>query len=350
MAGISAMKFALYDQWEDLPVGASALFAHTEQESVFLSRIWIETLGAHTLTENQSVLLACVSDNDSVLAILPLISCPRDGLRSLSNRFTTLYSLLMSDGRAEDVILSCLADGLSQMAVNSIQLDPIDTRDNRIDKLCQFLKSSGYEYHTYFRFYNWSHQVNGQSFQEYMDGRPSNIRNTVNRKRRKLERDHGYEIQLFQHEKINHAIEDYQKVYRASWKAGEFFADFTPHIVNRLSECGWLRLAILYIEGNPVAAQIWFVVHGKASIYRLTYDEHWKKYSPGSILTEYLMRHVIDEDKVSEIDFLTGNEQYKQDWMTIQKKRLGIHLAKRPVKNNKFSRLIQSLKKKIFSE
>ena len=129
-------------------------------------------------------------------------------------------------------------------------------------------------------------------------------------------------------------------------KPNEFLADFTPSLVYRLSECGWLRLAILYVKGNPVAAQIWFVVHGKANIYRLAYDEQWKKYSPGSILTEYLMRHVIDEDKVSEIDFLTGNERYKQDWMTNQNERIGVRLAKQPVKKNILSRIMQLLKKK----
>ena len=44
-------------------------------------------------------------------------------------------------------------------------------------------------------------------------------------------------------------------------------------------------------ERNKVdaAAQLWFFVQGKASIFRLAYDEEWKRYSPGSILTAYLM-------------------------------------------------------------
>ncbi len=345
MTGNKAMKFALYHQWEELPDGANALFVQAERESLFLSRIWFETLTLHTLTENQSVRLACVSDDD-VVAILPLVSCPRDGLSTLSNRFTSLFSVLISDAHSKEDILACMAKGLSEMEVSSIQIDPIDNNDTNIDTLCQLLKSHGYEYHTYFRFYNWSLPVNDQSFQIYMERRPSNIRNMINRKRRKLEREYGYEIQLYQHEGISRAINDYQKVYQSSWKANESITEFTPSLVKRLSECGWLRLAILYIEDNPVAAQIWCVVHGKASIYRLVYDEGWKKYSPGSILTEYLMRHVIDEDKVTEIDFLTGNERYKQDWMTVQKERLGVRLAKRPVKKNIFGQLTQRLKKK----
>ena len=344
MAGKNAMKFRTYDRWEDLPKGASGLFAQGEQKSLFLSQIWWETLALHTLTENQSVLLACVSAEDEILAILPLVSCPRDGISALSNRFTTLYTLLVPDGRADAAALACLAEGISQLDVSSLRFDPLDYDDRNIETLCQSLQSYGFESHKNFRFYNWSHQVNGQSFNEYMEERPANIRNIINRKRRKLEREYGYEIKLFQCEGIDRALVDYQKVYHASWKASEFFADFTPNIIKRLSECGWLRLAILYIEDNPVAAQIWFVVHGKANIFRLAYDESWKRYSPGSILTEYLMRYVIDTDKVREIDFLTGNEAYKQDWMTVRKERFGVRMAKRRVKKNIFSQLIESLK------
>ena len=70
-------------------------------------------------------------------------------------------------------------------------------------------------------------------------------------------------------------------------------------------------------------------------------------YSPGSILTQYLMRYAIDTDKVTEIDFLTGNERYKQDWMTVRRERSGIRFVKQPVQKDKLSRTFQSLKKRL---
>ena len=341
MANQQSMSFVIYHQWDQLPVSAEALFARAEYESLFFSRNWLETLALHTLAEDQYILLASVEDNERILAILPMLNCPRGGLSSLSNHFTTLFSLLASDADLDDVILNCLAEGLSSMDIMSIRLDPIDTADRNMKRLFQSMQAYGFESHSYFRFYNWSHSVNGQSFDEYMAERPANIRNMINRKQRKLDREHGYDIRLYENIDVDRAITDYQLVYQSSWKASELHADFTPSLVNRLSECGWLRLAILYVKGNPVAAQIWFVVHGKANIYRLVYDERWKNYSPGSILTEYLMRHVIDTDKVSEIDFLTGNERYKQDWMTMQNERIGVRLAKQSVKKNIFTRIIR---------
>ena len=230
------------------------------------------------------------------------------------------------------------------MEETTLRLEPIDANDDNLQSLYQHMESCGYTREGYFRFYNWSHQVNGQSFDEYMNQRPANIRNMVKRKQRKLAREHPYQIRLYQKENIEQAIEDYQTVYLASWKANEIFADFTPNIVRNFARLGWLRLAVLYSDENPIAAQIWFVVHGKASIYRLAYDGRWKNYSPGSILTHYIMRHVIDDEKVTEIDYLTGNERYKQDWMTVQKERIGMHLVKSPMKEHWTNRIIKLFK------
>ena len=37
-----------------------------------------------------------------------------------------------------------------------------------------------------------------------------------------------------------------------------------------------------------------------------------------------MMEHVIDVDQVEEIDFLTGNDAYKQDWMSARGEYSGI--------------------------
>ena len=40
-----------------------------------------------------------------------------------------------------------------------------------------------------------------------------------------------------------------------------------------------------------------------------------KEFSPGTILSHAMFRHVIDQDRVDVIDFGTGNDPYKADWM-----------------------------------
>jgi CelD/BcsL family acetyltransferase involved in cellulose biosynthesis len=161
---------------------------------------------------------------------------------------------------------------------------------------------------------------------------------------RKLDREHGYEIRLFTGDEVPQAMPDYYTVYSASWKANEQYVEFLDGIVEYFSRPGWSRLAVLYVKGQPIAAQLWFVLHGKANIFRLAYDEAWKNYSPGSILTRFLMEYVIDTDKVEEIDFLTGNDTYKQDWMSDRRERFALSCVKSVKPAGACQRLVESLK------
>ncbi len=338
------MDFITYKQWEQLPDSAKLLFAEAEKNSLFLSRIWLEPLSKHSLEQDQSLLLACVIKDKAVLAILPMILCKQGSLSALSNRFTTLYSVLTRSRENQHSILDCLAKGLSKLPVRPIRFEPIDSKDELMNELKHALELYGLQHQSLLRFYNWTHAVNHQSFEEYFAERPSYLLNTIKRKQSKLTREHNYTIRLFKNSGIQQAVYDYQSVYQASWKTNEFFSDFTPALVHELAAKGYLRLGILYIEEQAIEAQIWFVLHGKANIYRLAYDENWKHFSPGSILTKFLMQHVIDTDKVTEIDFLTGNEKYKQDWMSVRKERIGMVFAKQQPSANFAKRLIYSLK------
>jgi CelD/BcsL family acetyltransferase involved in cellulose biosynthesis len=37
-----------------------------------------------------------------------------------------------------------------------------------------------------------------------------------------------------------------------------------------------------------------------------------------------MMEHVIEKDRVSRIDYLTGDDDYKKNWMSVRKERHGI--------------------------
>lgn len=323
------MEFRSYRDWEQLPDSADTLFALAEQESVFFSRAWFENVTRHPLKADHTMMLACVVEDDHVLAILPLMSGDGQHWTSLGHLYSSLYSLLVAE-ESKQAILTCLAQGLKQLPVASVRLAPVAENDGDLTSLQQAMETAGFFCHRYFRFYNWLHRTRGEAFSDYLAGRPGKVRNTIARKQRKLMREQGYHVRLFTDEsdELLQAMKDYTSVYNASWKAHEQFGDFVQGLATSLARRGWLRLAVLYIGDKPAAAQFWFVVHGKASIFKLAYDESWKRYSPGSILISYLMEHVIDRDRVQEIDFLTGNDAYKMDWMSERRVRWGLYFAK----------------------
>lgn len=337
------MKFVCYSDWDQLPESANALFEQGEKDSLFFSRPWFENLTA-ALDDDQAMVLACVVKENNVLAILPLIESDVNSWLSLKHRYTTHYSLLLADDEQQRV-LTCLVEGLSQLPLRSLLLEPVADNDSRIHNLQRNMETAGYSCEQLFRLYNWIYRVQGQSYEDYMAARPARLRNTISRKKRKLEREHGFEIRLFTGDEVPQAMPDYYTVYSASWKANEQYVGFMDGIVAGFSRPGWSRLAILYVNGQPIAAQLWFVLHGKANIFRLAYDEAWKRYSPGSILTSFLMEYVIDIDRVKEIDFLTGNDAYKQDWMSERREHFALSCIKSVRPAGKYALFAESLKR-----
>ena len=123
---------------------------------------------------------------------------------------------------------------------------------------------------------------------------------------------------------IDEAMKAYEHVHAASWKISEPYPNFIRGLSRMCAELGWLRLGVVYAADQPVAAQLWIVDGRVATIYKLVYDERFARLSAGSILTAHMMEHVMDVDKVQEIDYLTGDDSHKKYWMSDRRERWGI--------------------------
>lgn len=134
---------------------------------------------------------------------------------------------------------------------------------------------------------------------------------------RKARRTEQLEIRVYTEDgpELDGAIDEYVLVYNKSWKNNEPYPEFMPALIRVSARLGILRLGILYMNGAPVAAQLWLASDGHAIIYKIAYDENFKDLSVGSILSMELFRQSIDQDNVEEIDYGLGSEAYKQDWM-----------------------------------
>jgi CelD/BcsL family acetyltransferase involved in cellulose biosynthesis len=107
---------------------------------------------------------------------------------------------------------------------------------------------------------------------------------------------------------LDAALAAYQAVCAQSWKQPEPCPDFIPGLVKLAAERGWLRLRVLWLNGEPLAAQLWLTDDGKANIYKLAYIKGVEKLSAGSVLTQALMQHAMDVDQVTEVDYLSGDD------------------------------------------
>ena len=93
------------------------------------------------------------------------------------------------------------------------------------------------------------------------------------------------------------------------------------------ADAGALRLGLLEQDGQVIAVQIWIVANGSATVVKLAHDEAFKPLSPGTVLTARMIRHLIDEERVNELDFGRGDDAYKALWTTARRQRIGLVLA-----------------------
>ena len=249
-------------------------------------------------------------------------------IQGVSNYYTPLFCPAVFVGIDVDQVDLCASLSRVRELTGSevLMLQPLSQDDAFWQELEQGLALDGYRTDRYFCFGNWYEVVEGRTFGDYWAYRPSRLRNTVVRARRRLTQKHvwGIEVRSEPGPELERAIETFQAVYGRSWKQPEPCPDFMPALIRMAADIGALRLGQLRLDGKVVAAQVWLVYSGKASIYKLAYVPGHEKLSLGSVLTAALMEHVIDQDGVAEIDYLMGDDQYKQDWMTSRRERVGL--------------------------
>ncbi|MFZ6645837.1 GNAT family N-acetyltransferase [Undibacterium sp. TJN25] len=332
-------KVCIYDSIVALPSGYKALFDRSERTGgIFSSLSWFQHLSKTSFepgTHLRIYGLESETDTDNARGALVMRFQPQKSrwltpyrLEAATNYYTSLFSPTIGgcDADMQDKV-GALIRAIKE---DTLHWDMVDMHPMALDapifqaSVLAF-RSAGMITQHYFCFGNWYLQVQGRTYGEYFSTLPSRLRNTVQRKSKQLESTDRLSISIFKNrENLNMAIQVFQKIYQSSWKGSESYPDFIHGLIELLADEGKLRLGIAYIDQQPAAAQIWIVSGGTASIYKLAYDEQFTSLSIGSILTARMMQQVIDGDKVSEVDYLTGDEAYKQDWMSHRRERWGI--------------------------
>jgi hypothetical protein len=248
-------------------------------------------------------------------------------LESLSNYYTSLFGPVIDGGSADirDVVVA-LAAAISRERRDwdVIDLKPLDAESRFFELFVPSLRDAGMIVQTYFCFGNWYLEVGRRSYAQYFDMLPSVLKKNIPYNARRLKRSGGRVVILSSGDQIVSGLEHYNKVYDASWKNPEPYPEFMPGLIRTAASEGWLRMGLAYVGNEPAAAQIWLVHRDIASIYKIAYDERFAKLSIGTVLTARLMEHVIDIDKVDVVDYLSGDDAYKSQWMSHRRERMGI--------------------------
>ena len=240
------------------------------------------------------------------MALLPL-QIEGDGLSALANWYTFRWKPLITPGTNPAPLLEAIARDLTRRTWR-VSLSCLPEEDGTGSALTRAFRRTGWITRCVSHDSNHILRVAGRSYADYLTSLPGTLRTTLRRK--------SGRVDCVVHTAFS---EDrwaaYESIYGDSWKPEEGSPEFLRAFAMAEAREGRLRLGLATIEGEPVAAQLWTVEHGTAYIHKLAHREAARNASPGTILSAALFAHVIDEDRVNLIDFGTGNDAYKADWM-----------------------------------
>lgn len=248
-------------------------------------------------------------------AVMPLLRRARQ-IHCLANWYSFRVAPLLTPGADRAAMLTALAQDLAGQSTHLV-LSSLPDEQGEATALAAALRAAGWA--TFVDPCDVNHvlPVSGRTFAEYLATRPGPVRTTLKRKAEKVE-------VTIETAFSPDSWASYEDIYTHSWKGEEGCPGFLRRFAEQEGAAGRLRLAIARAEGRPVAAQFWTVESGTAFIHKLAHLEDAKALSPGTTLTAALLEQVIDRDKVDLVDFGTGNDGYKRDWMEVVRPRYRI--------------------------
>lgn len=255
--------------------------------------------------------IALAEDSDAKAALA--LTRANGRLEPLRNWYSFTWRQLAPEGSRAERLLAGLARDLKRQT-HRVTLWPVPDEDGSATRLERAFREASWLVTREQCDHNHVLEVKGRSFAEYWASRPGRMRTTLKRKAKKVE--------VTIRERFDAADwAAYEAIYAESWKPEEGTPDLLRRFAEAEGEAGRIRLAVARQEGEPVAAQFWTVENGTAYIHKLAHLESRKELSAGTTLTAALFEHVIDRDGVALVDFGTGNDGYKADWMEIVRPR-----------------------------
>jgi hypothetical protein len=232
------------------------------------------------------------------------------GAEALALWYTLAFRPVFAGEGDRTAMIAAIAKALRDDRIVSVALAPVPENDGTLALLRDGFAAAGWWTRARPESVNWVADTEDQNFASYWRARPGALRSTAARKAKATDLDIAIHRTF-----DSDAWAVYEQVYAASWKPAEGSPPFLRALGRVEGAAGTLRLGIARHEGEPVAAQLWTVENGVATIHKLAYVDEAREISPGTLLSAAMFGAAIDADHVGLIDFGTGDDAYKADWM-----------------------------------
>ncbi|MCP5371420.1 MAG: GNAT family N-acetyltransferase [Hyphomicrobiales bacterium] len=343
--GRSGMQIQYYSGFQGLPRPFADLFDEVERIDFFAGRDWFDLLARHAGDDRDEFGVYTATDADGApLLAMPAVRRVRAGrlFGGLSlattahlENFTVACILFGAgldgdggdggDGGGGEARLAVLSeffrrlrwDGGGGGRFDSIRLSPFAVDSHYGVLVYRALRAAGFWIQVYTNSFNRYENTEGMSHDDYLARFTSKERYNIRSRLRALEKDGGLSIEVIDGERgLDAAVAAYEQVSAQSWKEPHTMtAGWTLDLIRRAARHGILRLGVLRLDGAPVAVQVWIVTGGVGHSVRIAHDEAFRRRHVGTVLTNHMIGVVLDRDRVHELSYGYGNEDFKGMWM-----------------------------------
>jgi len=164
-------------------------------------------------------------------------------------------------------------------------------------------------------------------FANYEAGRSANLRRSLRKDLRRLERDGPVELRLwrqFAAGEVEQRLRRAFEIEHRSWKrdGGQTVLD-TPGMLEfycrqarQLAEWGSLQIAFLEHRGRPIAYEVGWVAKGVYHSFKVSYDADYRAFGPGHLLRWRLIEALFDQRDVQVVDYQGPLTEALASWAT----------------------------------
>jgi len=173
-------------------------------------------------------------------------------------------------------------------------------------------------------------------WEAYEGGLRRKFRSELRRRRRRLEEEGRLELEVSDgKERLEELLDEGFRVEGSGWK-GDYGTSidsrpatrrFYAEVARWAAARGWLRLALLRLDGRALAFDYGFECGGTYYLLKTGYDPAYRRSAPGMIIRHMMLARAFSEG-ISTYDFLgLGSDfAWKREWTGAQQERLFLRM------------------------
>src|SRR5215813_5919567 len=316
----------LRDEWQ-------SLLDRSQPNLVFMTCEWILTWWRH-FSRGQELFVLIVKDKEEIIGILPLMLSVHGEGHAHKIRFLHFIGYRTSDWmdiiatRKRDVIRAALEylEGCQHLW-DYMELFDIPEDSDTIAILSEFTPRTSLSFQKEskggFPYLSTTPDW-GLYYQAHV---PRKIRVDLDRQIKRLRAKGELEVVWPDASNLTESLDAVFIMHQQRQEARQQHSIFSQPVYQnfhrdlaRAYPLHHLDCPVLKLNDKVIAAHFGFRYNHKLYYYRPTFDPDYSAFSPGKVLLRYIIENCFADDEMLEFDFLFGNEPYKYEWATGERR------------------------------